>query len=166
MRDPYEVLGVPKNASAAGDQERLPAARQETASRRQQARPKAATRFAELNAAYEIVGDERQAQGVRSRRDRRRRQAALPGLRRRSVARTGSRTRSGRWSHFESFTWGPTAFSVRRRGRGGFAAAASTTFCEEMFGGAWRRRRAVRHAVRAGGFRAASGAGPRSAPAR
>ncbi len=44
--------------------------------------PKAASRFAELNAAYEIVGDDEKRKALRSRRDRRRGQAALPGLRR------------------------------------------------------------------------------------
>ena len=42
--------------------------------------PKAQDKFAELNSAYEIVGDKREACAVRSRRDRRGRQAALPGL--------------------------------------------------------------------------------------
>jgi DnaJ-class molecular chaperone len=58
MRDPYDVLGVSKSASAAEIK---------NAFRRQAKRlhpdankhdPRAASRFAELNAAYEILGDE------------------------------------------------------------------------------------------------------------
>ena len=45
--------------------------------------PKAKDRFAAANQAYEIVGDEKSEAGFRPRRDRRRGQAALPGLRRR-----------------------------------------------------------------------------------
>ena len=58
MRDPYEVLGVSKTASAA---EIKSAFRRQAKKLHPDANkhdPKAATRFAELNAAYEIVGDD------------------------------------------------------------------------------------------------------------
>ncbi|MGA7486481.1 MAG: DnaJ C-terminal domain-containing protein [Xanthobacteraceae bacterium] len=58
MRDPYEVLGVSKNASAA---EIKSAFRRQAKKLHPDANkhdPKAATRFAELNAAYEILGEE------------------------------------------------------------------------------------------------------------
>ncbi len=150
MRDPYEVLGVQKNASQADDQERLSAARQEAASRRQQERPKAATRFAELNAAYEIVGDERQAQGLRPRRDRRRRQAALPGLRRVRCA-AGRRTRSGRWCALRKLHLGPGRLppSAERR----LAAAASRIFCVRCSAAAAGAARGFGTHVRGRGFR-------------
>src|ERR1044072_8403520 len=58
MRDPYNVLGVSKNASAA---EIKSAFRRQAKKLHPDANkhdPKAATRFAELNAAYEILGED------------------------------------------------------------------------------------------------------------
>ena len=57
MRDPYDILGVSKNASAA---EIKSAFRRQAKKLHPDANkhdPKAATRFAELNAAYEILGE-------------------------------------------------------------------------------------------------------------
>ena len=57
MRDPYDVLGVSKGASAAeikGAYRKLAKKLHPDANKND---PKAASRFAELNAAYEIVGD-------------------------------------------------------------------------------------------------------------
>src|SRR5215510_8925752 len=62
MRDPYEVLGVSKGASAA---EVKSAFRKRAKTLHPDANrndPKAATRFAELNSAYEIVGDAKKRQ--------------------------------------------------------------------------------------------------------
>ena len=57
MRDPYEVLGVKKNASDA----EIKAAFRKLAKKhhpdRNKTDPRAKERFAEANAAYEIVGD-------------------------------------------------------------------------------------------------------------
>ena len=58
MRDPYEVLGVPKGADQA---EIKKAFRQKAKKLHPDANkgdPKAASRFAELNSAYEILGEE------------------------------------------------------------------------------------------------------------
>src|SRR5688572_22243647 len=58
MRDPYDILGVKKGADAA----EIKSAFRKSAKRlhpdANKADPKAASRFAELNAAYEILGDE------------------------------------------------------------------------------------------------------------
>src|ERR1700740_3099675 len=57
MRDPYEVLGVNRKASAAeikSAYRRLAKKLHPDANKND---PKAATRFAELNAAHEIIGD-------------------------------------------------------------------------------------------------------------
>src|SRR5499425_2778065 len=58
MRDPYEVLGVPKNASSAAIKtafRRLAKKLHPDANKQDQ---KAAQKFAELNAAYEILGED------------------------------------------------------------------------------------------------------------
>src|SRR4051812_22319868 len=58
MRDPYEVLGVPRSANAAAIKSayRKLAKKHHPDSNKND--PKAAERFAELNSANEILGDE------------------------------------------------------------------------------------------------------------
>ena len=58
MRDPYDVLGVSKNASAAAIKSAFRQLAKKLHPDANKHDKKAATRFAELNAAYEIVGDE------------------------------------------------------------------------------------------------------------
>jgi DnaJ-class molecular chaperone len=58
MRDPYQVLGVQKNASAADIKSAFRKQAKKLHPDANKDDPKAATRFAELNSAYEIVGDE------------------------------------------------------------------------------------------------------------
>jgi DnaJ-class molecular chaperone len=57
MRDPYEVLGVSKSASAADIKSAFRKLAKKHHPDANKHDPKAASRFAELNAAYEIVGD-------------------------------------------------------------------------------------------------------------
>src|SRR3569623_443851 len=57
MRDPYQVLGVTKGASEAEVKSAFRKLAKKLHPDANKADPKAASRFAELNAAYEIVGD-------------------------------------------------------------------------------------------------------------
>src|ERR1700755_1274830 len=57
MRDPYEVLGVSKSASAAEVKSAFRKLAKKLHPDANKHDPKAASRFAEINAAYEIVGD-------------------------------------------------------------------------------------------------------------
>src|ERR1700704_209987 len=57
MRDPYEVLGVTRSASAADVKSAFRRLAKKLHPDANKNDPKAASRFAELNAAYEIVGD-------------------------------------------------------------------------------------------------------------
>ena len=57
MRDPYEVLGVSKGANEADVKSAYRRLAKKLHPDANKHDPKAASRFAELNAAYEIVGD-------------------------------------------------------------------------------------------------------------
>src|SRR4030088_921771 len=129
MRDPYDSLGVSKNASAAEIK---------SAFRRQAKRlhpdankhdPKAASRFAELNAAYEILGEEAKRKAFdRGEID------AEGKPRFQGFEGFGGRGRGagfGRGGNFETFTWGSDGFQRgSSRGLGGFE-----DILKEAFGG-------------------------------
>ena len=57
MRDPYEVLGVARGASAGEIKTAFRRLAKKLHPDANKHDPQAASRFAELNAAYEIVGD-------------------------------------------------------------------------------------------------------------
>ncbi|MBZ0230080.1 MAG: DnaJ domain-containing protein, partial [Bauldia sp.] len=57
MRDPYEVLGVSRTASAAEVKSSFRKLAKKLHPDQNKADPKAKERFAEINSAYEIVGD-------------------------------------------------------------------------------------------------------------
>src|ERR671936_46349 len=58
MRDPYEVLGVPRGASAAAIKSAYRKLAKKHHPDSNKGDPKAAARFAEINSANEIIGDE------------------------------------------------------------------------------------------------------------
>ena len=137
MRDPYEMLGVSKGASEAeikSAYRRLAKKLHPDANKHD---PKAASRFAELNAAYEIIGDsdKRKAfdRGEIDAEGKPRFQGfegfgAQPG--------GGGGFHPGGGAHFESFSFGPDGF--RRSGSSGGSFGGGAGFEEllrGMFGG-------------------------------
>src|SRR6202167_3886796 len=58
MRDPYEVLGVDRKASAADVKSAYRRLAKKLHPDANKNDPKAASRFSELNAAHEIIGDQ------------------------------------------------------------------------------------------------------------
>src|ERR1700752_2694318 len=101
MRDPYDVLGVSKSASAADIKSAFRKLAKKLHPDANKHDPKAASRFAELNAAYEILGegDKRKAFD--------RGEIDAEGKPRFQGFRRGrGRAGFGREGGFETFTWG------------------------------------------------------------
>ncbi|HZD88886.1 MAG TPA: DnaJ domain-containing protein, partial [Pseudolabrys sp.] len=119
MRDPYEVLGVSKGASEAeikSAYRKLAKKHHPDANKHD---PKAATRFAELNAAYEIVGDDEKRKAFdRGEIDAegKPRFQGFEGFGAHPGGAGGFRRGPG-GPHFENFSFGPDGF--QRAGGGG-----------------------------------------------
>src|SRR5437588_6573387 len=115
MRDPYDVLGVSKNASATeikGAYRKLAKKLHPDANKHD---PKAASRFAELNAAYEIVGDADKRKAF----DRGEIDAeGKPRFQGFEGFGAGPGAGADREGAFETFSYGPGGFQ-RSSGRGG-----------------------------------------------
>ena len=140
MRDPYEVLGVDRKANA-GDiksaYRRLAKKLHPDANKND---PKAATRFAELNAAHELLGDDDKRKAF----DRGEIDAeGKPRFRGFEGFSGGAGPGAGYGGYgpdanFESFNFGPEGFTrTTRRGRGG--GFGFEDILKEAFGHAGRR---------------------------
>jgi DnaJ-class molecular chaperone len=157
MRDPYEMLGVSKGASEAeikGAYRSLAKKLHPDANKHD---PKAAARFAELNAAYEIVGDSEKRKAFdRGEIDAegKPRFQGFEGFGAQPGGAGGFHPGGG--AHFESFSFGPDGF--RRSGSGGGGAGF-----EELLRGMFRGRagggRGFGTPFEAEDFGAATGAG-------
>jgi len=145
MRDPYEVLGVDRKAGAGeikSAYRRLAKKLHPDANKND---PKAASRFAELNAAHEILGDEKKRKAFdRGEIDAegKPRFQGFEGFG--AGARPGGGPRPGGFgpdANFESFHFGPEGFTrTTRRGGGGFGGFED--ILKEAFGSMGRGGRA------------------------
>jgi DnaJ-class molecular chaperone len=120
MRDPYEVLGVAKGASAGNIKSAFRKLAKKHHPDANKDDPKSAERFSELNAAYEILGDEKKRKAFDAGEidaEGKPRYAGFEGV------RPGAGF--GQDGHFEQFSWGPQGF---QRARGGGAGAAGGGF--------------------------------------
>jgi len=150
MRDPYEILGVQKNATPAAVKSAFRRLAKKLHPDANKTDKTAATKFSELNAAYEIIGDEQKRKAFdRGEIDAegKPRFQGFPG------GGAGHGSAGGPWgaggpgqdSHFESFTWGSDGFQHRSSGgrTGGFRGGGGIDdILKEMFGaggGAGRR---------------------------
>src|ERR1700757_610520 len=140
MRDPYEVLGVPKSASAAEIKSAFRKLAKKLHPDANKHDPKAASRFAELNAAHEILGD------ADKRKAFDRGEIDAEGKPRfRGFEGFGAHPGGGA-EGFETFTWGPEGL---RRGGGGPGAGAGSgggfagfeDILKNVFGARGQRRR-------------------------
>jgi DnaJ-class molecular chaperone len=155
MRDPYEVLGVSKGASEADIKSAYRRLAKKLHPDANKHDPKAASRFAELNAAYEIAGDsdkrkafdhgEIDAEGKP-------RFQGFEGF----GAQPGGGHSPGGGAHFESFSFGPDGF--RRSGNAG-GGAGFEDLLRGMFGGRGGAARDFGSQFEAEDFAAGTGAG-------
>jgi DnaJ-class molecular chaperone len=139
MRDPYEVLGVSKTASAAEIKSAFRRHAKKLHPDANKHDPRAAGRFAELNAAYEILGEEKKRKAFD------RGEIDAEGKPRFQGFEGFTRGRGqGDFSSedaFETFSWGRDGFQ-HSRGRGGFGSfGAFEDILKEAFGGASRSGR-------------------------
>ncbi len=127
MRDPYEILGVSKGASAGEIKtafRRLAKKLHPDANKKD---PQAATRFAELNAAYEIAGDEDKRKAFDRGEIDSEGKPRFRGFEGHGAPGGGS----GREGNFETFTWGSDGFAHS----GGRAGGGFEDILRGMFGG-------------------------------
>jgi len=140
MRDPYDVLGVQKSASADDVKRAYRKLAKRLHPDANKNDPKAAQRFAELNSAYEILGEE----GKRKAFDRGEIDAEgkprFRGFEGFGQGYPGGG--AGREGVFESFSFGPEGLRRSGGGRSGFSGGGGfEDIIKEMFGGAARGAR-------------------------
>jgi DnaJ-class molecular chaperone len=132
MRDPYEILGVQRSATAADVKSAFRKLAKKLHPDANTNDSKAASRFAELNAAYEILGDEDKRKAF----DR----GEIDGEgkpRFQGFGGGGARPGAGAGpaGGFESFSWGADAFQRAAGARGGRGFGGIEDVLKEMFSG-------------------------------
>jgi DnaJ-class molecular chaperone len=158
MRDPYEILGVSKSASEADIKSAYRRLAKKLHPDANKHDPKAASRFAELNAAYEIVGDVDKRKAFDSGEIDAEGKPRFQGFEGFGAQPGGGFRQGTGGAHFETFSFGPDGF--RRSGSGGgFGGGGIDELLRGMFGGA--ARGGARHGSTFEGedFGAATGAG-------
>jgi DnaJ-class molecular chaperone len=138
MRDPYQVLGVSKTASEAEVKSAFRKLAKKLHPDANKHDPKAATRFAELNAAYEIVGDDKKRKafdrGEIDAEGKPRFTGGFEGFG--GGPRPGGGARGPGGAHFESFSFGPEGFQRGgSAGGGSFGGGGFEDLLRGMFGG-------------------------------
>jgi DnaJ-class molecular chaperone len=139
MRDPYEVLGVDRKASAADIKSAYRRLAKKLHPDANKNDPKAATRFAELNAAHEIVGDEDKRKAYDRGEIDAEGKPKFQGFEGFGAGGGPGAGGFGGDAH-EGFSFGPEGFTRTRRGRAGGTGGAGfggfEDILREAFGGA------------------------------
>ncbi len=141
MRDPYEVLGVPRGANEAAIKSAFRKLAKKWHPDANKDDPKASARFSELNSAYEILGDEKKRKAFDAGEIDAEGKPRFQGF---ENVHPGAMGEDGT---FETFTWGPQGFQ-RSGGRGGanfrggrgFGGGGIEDILKDMLGGMGRGR--------------------------
>ncbi len=148
MRDPYEVLGVPRGAAAGQIKSAFRKLAKKHHPDANKNDPKASERFSEVNSAYEILGDEKKRKQFDAGEidaDGKPRFTGFEGMHPGGFAGAGA---AGPDVQFETFTWGPQGGQGARQaggGRGGFSGFGGIDdILKEMMGGRARAHRGAR----------------------
>ncbi len=136
MRDPYEVLGVPRGAAAGQIKSAFRKLAKKHHPDANKDDPKASERFAEANSAYEILGDEKKRKQFDAGEIDAEGKPRFTGFEGMHPGR-GYGAGAGPDAHFETFTWGPQG-GGQRSARGGFGGIDD--ILKEMMGGRARAR--------------------------
>jgi len=139
MRDPYQTLGLSKDASEAEIKSAYRKLAKKLHPDANKHDPKAASRFAELNAAYEIVGDDEKRKAFDAGEIDAEGKPRFRGYEGFGAQPGGGGFHPG-GAHFESFHFGPDGFQRRGSG-GGFGGGGGGGFEDVLrgiFGGAAR----------------------------
>jgi len=132
MRDPYEVLGVQKSARPDEIKKSFRRLAKKLHPDANKKDPRAAVKFAEINSAYEILGDEKKRKAFDAG------EIDAEGKPRFRGFGGGGHPGFGGDGNFETFTWGPEGLrrSGGRSGGGGFGRFED--ILSEMMGGLGR----------------------------
>jgi DnaJ-class molecular chaperone len=134
MRDPYEVLGVAKGANAAAIKSAFRKQAKKLHPDANKQDPKAASKFAELNAAYEILGDEDKRKAFDRGEIDAEGKPRFQGF-------AGAGAHPGGREGFENFTWSTDGFQRRAGGGRGFGGGGGfEDILKDVFGGMGGRR--------------------------
>ena len=133
MRDPYEVLGVPRGASQGNIKSafRKLAKKLHPDANKQDPKAKAAARFAELNSAYEILGDEKKRKAFDAGEIDAEGKPRFQGF---EGVHPGAGGGGFGQDGFQTFTWGPEG-ARRSSGRGARGFGGIDDILKDMLGG-------------------------------
>jgi DnaJ-class molecular chaperone len=133
MRDPYEMLGVARSASAAEIKSAFRKLAKKLHPDANKHDPKAASRFAELNAAHEIIGDPDKRKAFDRGEIDAEGKPRFQGFE--GFGQGGGAGGFGRGGGFETFSFGQEGFA-RGGGRGSFRGQAGIEdILKDVFGG-------------------------------
>src|SRR5208282_4558599 len=132
MRDPYEVLGVDRKASAGDIKSAFRKLAKKLHPDANKNDPKAAGRFAEINAAYEILGEDDKRKAYDRGEIDAEGKPRFQGFGGGAGARPGGGFAPG--SDFETFSFGPEGFTRSARRGGGAGSGGFEDILREAFG--------------------------------
>ena len=148
MRDPYDVLGVSRSASAADIKSAYRKLAKKLHPDANKSDPKAASRFSELNAAYEIVGEDDKRKAFDRGEIDAEGKPRFQGFEGAGQRGGAGGPFGGQEGAFETFTWGPEGMQRSSGGGGGARGGGFEDVLRDMFGG----RGGAARARRGGGF--------------